>query len=94
MSRSEEIISFVIKKYNEQKISKKEFAETIGCTVRTLNYWLRGERGISVDMADAVLRRLGITYTIGKDTEKRLHHGQEENRQTLRAAGESRERAG
>ena len=71
MNRGEEIISFVIQKYNEQKISKKEFAEMIGCTTRTLNYWLKGERGISVDMADAVLRKLGMTYTIGKEEEKR-----------------------
>lgn len=65
MSRNDEIVRYILEECEEQGISKRKMAETIGCSLRTFNYWLRGERGMSIDMADKALKVLGVTYEIG-----------------------------
>ena len=65
MNTSKRIFSYIDEKRKEQGISKKEFAQMIGCTQRAIYYWERGERGISQDMADKALKILGAFVILG-----------------------------
>ena len=65
MKIGEQIFSYIDEKRKEQGISKKEFAQMIGCTQRAIYYWERGERGISLDMADKALKILGAFVILG-----------------------------
>lgn len=62
-----EILSIIESCLREKDISKTDFAKEIGCSVRLVHYWLRGERGISIDMADKALKILGISLVLGRD---------------------------
>ena len=67
MSKSEQIFLLIDEGRNKQGMSKAELAQLIGCTQRAIRYWERGERSISLDMADKALKALGLSATIGKD---------------------------
>ncbi len=49
----------------ERGISKSDFAKEMGCSARLVHYWFKGERSISIDMADKALQFLGITCELG-----------------------------
>lgn len=66
MSKNKEIIEIILKERKKQEIPKEVLASEIGCSTRLINYWERGERGISIDMADRTMKFLGITCTIGE----------------------------
>lgn len=71
MEKSEKIISHILCTMKEQKMSKRELAEKIGCTTRHIYYWQNGERSISIDMADKALKVLGVSCTLGVDKEEK-----------------------
>ncbi|MBN1048724.1 helix-turn-helix domain-containing protein [Clostridium botulinum] len=49
----------------KSNISKSKLAEKVGCTSRSIDYWENGERSISFENADKILKALGKTITIG-----------------------------
>lgn len=56
---------FVRQAISERKISKAELSRRIGCTTRAIDYWQNGERNMSLENADKLLRTLDITISIG-----------------------------
>lgn len=50
-----------------QKMTKKELALRANVTVRSLNYYLSGNREPYISTADRILSALGITMTIGSE---------------------------
>lgn len=51
----------------KQGISQKELAETIGVTTRAIIYWEKGQRKISLELADKILNALHISLKIGEE---------------------------
>ncbi len=43
----------------------RELAELTGCTVRSIQYWEKGKKSISLYNADKILKALGISMKIG-----------------------------
>lgn len=60
-----EILNQIETCLKERGIPKSDFAKEMGCSVRLVHYWFKGERSISIDMADKALRFLGIRFGIG-----------------------------
>lgn len=50
----------------KQGISQKKLAEAAGVTTRAIIYWENGQRKISIENADRILKALDITIKIGK----------------------------
>lgn len=50
----------------KQGISQKKLAEAAGVTTRAVIYWENGQRQISIENADRILKALNITIKIGK----------------------------
>ncbi|MGN0298903.1 MAG: multiprotein-bridging factor 1 family protein [Lachnospiraceae bacterium] len=48
-------------------LTTKELAMKVGKTERTVRYWETGERQLSLQMADKVLKVLDMSLTIGKE---------------------------
>lgn len=67
MLKSREVIEIVEKELKEQKMSKKELAHKIGCSERSIQYWIKGNRETSINMADKVLKALGKVVILGKE---------------------------
>lgn len=66
MEKEKEILMKIDTCLKEQGMSKRELAERLGCSARLVHYWVKGERGISIDMADRALRTLGAVAKLGK----------------------------
>ena len=61
----------IIKEKREIKgISRMKLAELSGFTDRAIAYWEYGERQISLENADRLLKALGTTLSIGKEEKK------------------------
>lgn len=69
MNKSSEIQSIIKNEREKQGVSIHKLAEQIGYTDRSIMYWDKGERTIGLDAADAALRALGITITLGGKNE-------------------------
>ena len=69
MGKNREIINLIKLGLKEKGMSRKELADKIGCTPRTLYYWFAENRSISVDMADKVLTVLNEEAKIGSKEE-------------------------
>ena len=50
-----------------QGMKRSELAKQSGCTRRQIDYIFKGERGISIDLADTVLKVLGKQIKIVPD---------------------------
>lgn len=48
-------------------LKSKEFAAMCGTSTVNLWRWENGSRTPSIDRADAILRKLGLTISLGKD---------------------------
>lgn len=72
-NKSLKLQKMIEKERKKQGVSMREFARRIGCTSRSILYWDKGERMISVEMADRALKELGLTIELGKveENEKR-----------------------
>lgn len=51
----------------KQGMSSKELAEKVGVNERLVRYWETGERQLSLENADKILKALGVSLTIGKE---------------------------
>ena len=69
MNKNKEIISKIVSEKERQGISSPQLAKKVGCTAQAIRYWLKGERQISLYMADKLLKTLDISCVIGKDDE-------------------------
>lgn len=67
MSESERIFNIINKKRIERGMSKKELAEMIGCSTRSISYWEHGERQMTIDAAAKALHALRISVWLGAD---------------------------
>lgn len=67
MKKSEEIIKTIIAETKAQGKKRSELAKQSGCTRRQIDYIFKGERGLSIDLADAVLKALGRQIEIAPD---------------------------
>lgn len=63
---SEEILHVVVLEQKKQKVDTNALAQKAGCTVRAIDYWKRGKRNISLNMAIKVLGVLGYELRIYK----------------------------
>ncbi len=67
MKKSEEIIKIIIGETKAQGKKRSELAKQSGCTRRQIDYMFKGERGLSIDLADAVLKAVGKRIEIVPD---------------------------
>lgn len=67
MLKSEEIGRIISTEKKKQKITFKKLAEKTGCSSRVISMWISGERTISLNMADKILKELEVTVVIGKE---------------------------
>lgn len=71
MKKSEEVIKTLIAEAKLQGMNAAEMAERIGCTKRQIHYVIRGERGLSIDLAEKALNAFGKTMQIIEKEKKR-----------------------
>lgn len=64
-----EIGKIIEKERKKQHLSKYKLAKMAGVTETAIRYWESGERTMNISSADKVLKALGVTVTIGKETE-------------------------
>ncbi len=67
MNKEREILKRIDECRKARGMTRKELAERLGCSVRLVHYWFRGERGISINMMDKALKLLGITVKLGDE---------------------------
>lgn len=63
--KSKEIQKIIVDYIKELNVSLKELSEKTGYTEKAFEYWIKGERVISLDAADIVLNQLGLSITLG-----------------------------
>lgn len=56
----------ILKGIRNKGISKAQLAKRIGCTSRAIEYWISGERTMSLENADKLFKALDLTICIGK----------------------------
>lgn len=49
----------------KQGLSRKKLAEKAGCSEMAIYYWETGRREITLQMADQILKALGVSMKIG-----------------------------
>lgn len=69
-TKSTEIARIIKKERIKQGYPIRQFAKSMGCTPRAISFWDKGERNITLDMADKALKVLGLSVVIGKEEEK------------------------
>lgn len=55
----------VAKERTKRNMSKHRLARLVGCTVRSVEYWEKGERNISLQNLDKILKAFNMTMKIG-----------------------------
>lgn len=65
MTKNEQIFKIIENVRAEKGIKKRELAAMIGCTDRSIQYWLNGKKQINLYYADKALKALGIAVWIG-----------------------------
>lgn len=65
MKKNLEIQQKIREERIKQGISIRKLAQMAGCTDRAIVYWEKGEKEITVNMADRLLNVLGISARIG-----------------------------
>lgn len=66
MNKSDEVIKRIFEEKESQNLTYRELAKRVGIDSKMLVNWKSGKNGISIELADKVLKVLGITMTIGK----------------------------
>lgn len=69
MKKNLEIQQKIREERMKQGISIRKLAQMAGCTDRAIVYWEKGEKEITVNMADKLLKTLGISVKIGANDE-------------------------
>jgi transcriptional regulator with XRE-family HTH domain len=68
MSKSKIITDMVVEEMNKQGYSHKEFADLIGVTDRSVDYWVSGKRVMTqLDDIDRALKVLNLKVVLGKE---------------------------
>lgn len=58
--------SIILRENRKQRgISQSKLAKKAGFTKRAIQYWEKGEKSISLENADKLLKALGVQITIG-----------------------------
>lgn len=58
--------SIILRENRKQRgISQSELAKKAGFTKRAIQYWEKGEKSISLENVDKLLKALGVQITIG-----------------------------
>lgn len=65
MKKNLEIQQKIREERIKQGISIRKLAQMAGCTDRAIVYWEKGEKEITVNMADKILKVLGVSMNIG-----------------------------
>ncbi len=65
MKKNEEISKIIVEECKKRGISAAMLAKESGCTTRQIQYVFKGERGLSLDLADKALKALGKSFEIG-----------------------------
>lgn len=66
MSKSNEIINKIFEEKERQNLTYRVLAQRLKIDPKMLVNWKSGKNGISLEMADRILKELGITVIIGK----------------------------
>lgn len=69
MKKNLEIQKKIREERIRQGISIRKLAKMVGCSDRSILYWEKGEREITVNMADKLLKTLSISVKIGANDE-------------------------
>ena len=69
MKKNLEIQQKIREERMKQGISIRKLTQMAGCTDRAIVYWEKGEKEITVNMADKLLKTLGISVKIGANDE-------------------------
>lgn len=69
MKKNLEIQKKIREERIRQGISIRKLAQMVGCSDRSILYWEKGEREITVNMADKLLKTLSISVKIGANDE-------------------------
>lgn len=60
-----EFAGILLKSRKQKGFSQSELAKKSGFTKRAIQYWEKGEKSISLENADKLLKALGVQITIG-----------------------------
>ena len=63
--RINEFAEILLKSRKQKGFSQSELAKKSGFTKRAIQYWEKGEKSISLENADKLLKALGVQITIG-----------------------------
>lgn len=55
----------IAKERIKRNMTKSTLAELVGCTTRAVEYWESGERNISLEHLDKILKIFNMTMKIG-----------------------------
>ena len=69
MKKNIEIPQKIREERIKQGISIRKLAQMAGCSDRAIVYWEKGEKDITINMADKMLRVLGVLVEIGAQGE-------------------------
>ena len=62
-----EISELLKKERLSQNLTQDKLANLAGVTKRSIRYWEKGEKAMTLESADKVFKALGISITIGKE---------------------------
>ena len=66
MNKSNEIINKIFEEKERQNLTYRALAQRLKIDPKMLVNWKSGKNGISLEVADRILKELGITVVIGK----------------------------
>lgn len=66
MNKSNEIINKIFEEKERQNLTYRALAQRLKIDPKMLVNWKSRKNGISLEMADRILKELGITVIIGK----------------------------
>ena len=67
MTKSNELKEIIFNEMKAQGYSYRKMANKVGCHHETFARWKEGKNNMTLEMADKVLRALGISVTIGAE---------------------------
>lgn len=76
MNKNVEIQKKIREERIKQGISIRKLAKMAGCTERAIAYWEKGEKEITVNMADRMLKTLGVKMELGAEGRITTYDGQ------------------
>jgi len=62
------LIALIGEERKKKGITQKTLAEVSGISIKNIRGWEQGRNGITLENADKVFKALGVSVTIGKET--------------------------